>query len=497
MSRGKRYNNEKKLNVKKVIAVLITLIVIIMVVSAITKLLNRNSTKEDSYYTVLSENKYGVINSEGKKIIEPSYEELIVIPNKEKDVFICTYDVDYEKNTYKTKVLNSKNEEIFKEYDLVEAIGIIDENNNILYNSEILKVTKNEKVGLINFSNKEILKTEYDDIRILDNQNEKFLVEKDGKIGLVNKFGKTILNTEYKNIISTDNSDKYIIVDMDNKYGIAEESNIKINPQYEDIKEFTDENMYVVKKDNKWIVINIENEVVLSGEYDDIAEINSKKVIFIKNKKYGVMNIESETIIPSEYESIEFAFENKYIVKKAGKYGVVDSNNITVIPIDKTYIVYEDKVKLLRASTDGISEDIIKEDLNIALSGIISEFNVSDGYIRVRTEENYKYYNFDFEEKEAKDILTNNTLFLSKKDGKYGFVDKEGKVVVDYIYDDATEQNSLGFAAIQKTGKWGSIDREGKIVIEPTYSLVDNLKIDFIGKWHLGIDLNMNYYTDK
>ena len=28
--------------------------------------------------------------------------------------------------------------------------------------------------------------------------------------------------------------------------------------------------------------------------------------------------------------------------------------------------------------------------------------------------------------------------------GKYGFVDKNGKVVVDYIYDDATEQNEYG-----------------------------------------------------
>lgn len=41
--------------------------------------------------------------------------------------------------------------------------------------------------------------------------------------------------------------------------------------------------------------------------------------------------------------------------------------------------------------------------------------------------DDYKYYNFKFEEKPASNLLTSNTLFLSKKDGKYGFVDSARK----------------------------------------------------------------------
>ena len=40
-------------------------------------------------------------------------------------------------------------------------------------------------------------------------------------------------------------------------------------------------------------------------------------------------------------------------------------------------------------------------------------------------------------------------------------------------------------------------DIQGKIIIEPKYNLENNLKIDFISKWHLGEDLNMNYYCEK
>ena len=76
-------------------------------------------------------------------------------------------------------------------------------------------------------------------------------------------------------------------------------------------------------------------------------------------------------------------------------------------------------------------------------------------------------------------------------------MDSKGNVVIDYIYDYAKEQNQYGYLAVKKDGVWGSIDKEGKTVIEPTYNLDNNLVIDFIGKWHLGQDLNMNYYCEK
>ena len=130
------------------------------------------------------------------------------------------------------------------------------------------------------------------------------------------------------------------------------------------------------------------------------------------------------------------------------------------------------------------------------ISGNISEIDTTKGYIRIYTNEEYKYYNFKFEEKAASQLLTTNKLFLSKKDGKYGFIDANGSVVIDYIYDDATEQNSSGYAGIKKDGVWGAIDLLGNIAIEPTYNLDNNKKIDFVGRWHLCEDVNANYYLD-
>ena len=49
---------------------------------------------------------------------------------------------------------------------------------------------------------------------------------------------------------------------------------------------------------------------------------------------------------------------------------------------------------------------------------------------------------------------------------------------------------------IKKDGLWGAIDLNGKIVVNPEYNLDYNTKIDFIGEWHIAEDTNANYYLD-
>ena len=86
--------------------------------------------------------------------------------------------------------------------------------------------------------------------------------------------------------------------------------------------------------------------------------------------------------------------------------------------------------------------------------------------------------------------------FIIKNNGKYGFENKDGKVIVEPVYDNAIEQNDYGYSAIKKDGKWGAIDQYGNVVIQPTYELDETKVIDFIGKWHACADVNANYYTN-
>ena len=126
---------------------------------------------------------------------------------------------------------------------------------------------------------------------------------------------------------------------------------------------------------------------------------------------------------------------------------------------------------------------------------IISELNTEIGYLRVRVNSEYKYYNFKFEEKTNKEILSTNTLFLVKENEKYGYENKNGERIVDCIYDDAKEQNEFGYCAVKKDGKWGALKSDGTVVVSPTRNLDEYLYIDFISDWNRYNDLRLNVYT--
>lgn len=493
-SKGRRYNRyaEPKLNMKKVLGVIVAILVIIMVIVSIVNVIkngeDKKKVKSYSYYTVYENGKFGVINNEGETVINPEYTEIGLIPNKDVPMFICTYDLNDQDGTYKTKVINQKNEEIFKEYSKVEAIDNFDSKQNIWYEDDVLRVEKDGKYGLINFEGKEVLPCDYDEITALKGVTNNLLVKKDGKVGLVNEKGQTIVNTEYKDIktLKEGYKNEYIIVNDNNQYGIISTTGtVIIEPKYEDVKYLNNSEMFAIKDAGVWKLINKDNQILIDGGYDNIIEAKGENVVVEKDGKYGVVTTKNEEKIPVEYEQIKYTFSIYYIAKTGGKYGIINLNNEQVKDFNYINMDYVEKGDFIQADVSDTETVIFDNNLSEKINGIVSEINQEKGYIKVYTNNEYKYYNFKFEEKKSSDILTSNNLFLSKKDGKYGYVNKEGKVIVDYIYEDGTEQNSCGFAAVKKDGVWGSINKVGAVELEPSVNLDSNIYTTFIGKWHL------------
>ena len=208
---------------------------------------------------------------------------------------------------------------------------------------------------------------------------------------------------------------------------------------------------------------------------------------------YGIVDKGGAQKVASNYEYLNHAFANYYIAKKDGKYGVIDNTGNEAVEFKYVDMVYNATGNFIRADIDDIESVILDRNLDAKITGIISEINNSKEYIRVREGEEYKYYNFNLEEKQNKDIFNTNTLFLIKENGKYGYVNKDGKVIIECVYDDAKEQNAYGYCAVQKDGKWGSINSNGVIAQDTNVDLTNNIYIDFIGNWHLNI--TGDYYT--
>ena len=509
MGRGKRYDGEPKLNVKKVLAVIIAIAVIAMFIIGINKLFNTESTTQEktvalAYFPVYTNGKWGVIDSRGNIVISPEYDEYIAIPDSTKAIFICTINVNYDDGTYDTKVINEKGEELFTEYDRVEAIENYDSSNNLWYESGILKVSKNEKYGIINTSGKELVSPTYDSINALKGVTNSLLTELDGKYGVIDNVGSVIIENNYSQItpISDRYEDGYIVKDDKNKYGVINYTKtVAVENKYDDIKPiYGNGKYYIVKESNAWKVVDTDSKEYLSGEYDDIISVNNDNAVVKKDNKYGVVSIsDNKTLIDIKYDSITYGADNNYIVSHDSKYGVINSSGNRLVDLKYSNIVYRAVANIYEATNTDYTSDLLDASLKVNLEKVIvSEFNETDGYIKARVDDSYKYYNFKFEEKTSKEILSSNTIFLSQnEEGKYGFVDKNGNVVVNYIYDDAFEQNDYGYASVKQNGLWGAVDSKGNMAIAPSYKLDNNILIEFIGKWHLGEDLNMYYFTDK
>lgn len=507
-NRGRRFEDTSpKLNKKKVVALILAVVVLIMIIISLKNLLTTtgNTGKVSAlttYISVYKDNKWGVIDNSGKIIIEPTYDEMIIVPNKNKDIFICVYDVNYENSTYKTKVLNKSGKEILENYNLVEAIEN-QKNNEVWHEDDVLKFERNGKYGLINFKGKEILKPEYTKIYALQGTEKTIVLENENGKGIFSTVSNDIVvEVKYSEITSiNDNYENgYIVKNLNNKCGIiGNDKKVILEEKYSEIKNIESKDYAVViENEGEPIkVINKNGETLLQSGFDSIEKVNSDEFIIIKDGKYGVIDKTGKEVIPNSYEDIKPSFLGYYIAKKDGKYGVINAkDNTTKIEFQYENINYIKETDFLQAEKDNYTTDIIDRNFDKKLEEVIvSDINVKGGYFRIRKDGNYKYYNFKFEEKENREVLLGNTLFLIKENGKYGYINKAGEKVVDTKYDDAKEQNEFGYSAVKLDGKWGVLKDNGSVLMEPSVDLEENLYIDFIGEFHKHKDLSLNVYT--
>lgn len=503
MSRGRRYDDTPKLNVKKVIATIVAIIVLIMVVISIKRLLTskpktKDVTTAETFFSVYENGKWGVIDNTGKYVVNATYDEMIVIPDKNTDLFICTYDVDYQNESYSTKAINKSNNTILTDYQNVEAI----ENSNaseVWYESDILKFQKDGKYGLIDFKGKLVLDAEYDKIYALQGVRKNLIIEKGGKKGLVNtSMGEIIINPVYDEVTTlSDSYENGYIVTANGKYGLINaDAKVIFEPLFDEIKHTSSNEYYAVVKDGKLQVINGAGEAKLTEGFDQIVDINGDNITLVINGVYGAEKIDGIVVIEPQYEDLKYIFGTYYIAKKDGHYGVVSTTGENPIGFLYNTMSYIKKADIIEADDELLKTDIFDRNFNMVLDDVIvSDLNLDDGYMRVRKDDEYKYYNFKFEPKTNIEVFTTNTLFLAKENGKYGYVNKNNEKIVDCIYDDAKEQNQYGYCAVKKDGVWGCLKSDGTVIVEPSVNLDENLIIDFIEKWHLDKDLDLNTYT--
>ena len=163
----------------------------------------------------------------------------------------------------------------------------------------------------------------------------------------------------------------------------------------------------------------------------------------------------------------------------------VTLENDSVQEIEGTDIIQVVNVTTTKLYNKQLDNICTIESANIALK---------DTYIEIYNENETKYFGKDGKALTNKDIYPNNTLYSIENNGKWGFEDKNGNILVDFKYDMVTEFNEYGFAGIKLEGKWGVINEKGEEIVVPTYELKDTPF--FIGQYYrVKYGLGENYFT--
>ena len=540
--------------------------------------INFEEINQRQYFLDFDE-KYGVINKDGEEIIDTNF-DMIQIPNPSKDIFVCMSNYNAETGSYETKIYNKNREELFTDYEKVEAISRQESLDNIPYEKSVLKYKENGKYGLINLSEKKITKPIYDDIQALEykegmltvKQNDKFgiiningdeiiKVKYDGiqadqyslnenhnkkagfivsiktndgyKFGYINYKGKTLLETEYNEIARinyiNDDESVYLVAFKNGQAGLFKNKSKVLENEYEDIQFDNINNLLILQRNGKQGVSDLDGKKIIQLEYDNIIitgnSINAQKgdevtvfnsegeklknsnfisvletdnknyfITIDKNENYGVIDKDDNVIIDNKYTFIDYLFDNYFVAQNEQKIGIVDDKGKEVIKFDYDVLQKIEGTDLIQGIKNE-NIDLIDKNMKKILTMKNAQIDIKENYIKIYNSEDRKYLQYDGKEVSNINVIKEAKLFAKKSNNKWGFVDKNGNIKIQYTYDMVTELNEYGYAGIKLNGKWGVINSEGKIIQEPIYDLQE-LEPQFIGKYYkVDLGYGENFYT--
>lgn len=424
--------------------------------------------------------KYGLIDFDGNQITEAIYDEISGVDYKEGTLLVKEND--------QYGIININGATIIRaEYDEISADNYYDSENKSKKAGFIVRKTTDEgyRYGYISYDGKKILDTEYTKIeRVNEIQQEDIylIAYKDGQAGIMRN-NKQITNYEFENIEYNLQNDLFIVQRNSKKGLINKNGETVINTEYDDIT-FGGEyiNAYL---NNELIILDLNGNKIDNSEFVSLknTEDNNYYIAIDKDDLYTVLDVNRNNLLSEKYDYIEYLGDSKFIVMKDRKSGVIDNNNNFLIEVKYNSLIKIYGTNLIQAYDSETDETIIyNKDFQEVGRMQAAEVNTRDNYVVLISDNNFEYFNYDGEKIEEKNLFSANLIAYSEN-GKWGFKDKNGNIIVNCEYDMVTEINEYGYAGIKKDGKWGSIDSNGKIIQEPVYTLNTN-QPSFIGKYY-------------
>lgn len=480
-----------------------------------------------------------VFDNKGNKIFT-EYDSVQALPTE------STWDgIPFEKSVLKYKrnnkygLITLENKVIIEPiYDSIKAIN---------YKEGMLLVEKDKKYGAINIKGKIIIKPEYDQISIDNYYNSEtmykasgFIVKKKNedsyKYGYINSKGKMLLPPEYTEISRIneiiDDKNVYLLVLKEGQAGVVKNNKVVLDFEYEDISYNLFNNMFIIQRNSKSGIADIKGKVIIQPEYDSIMfggiyvnaikdgevtvlDINGKKldnnniyaklpttnpnyyITIDKNEIYRIVDKDNNIKIENNYTYIEHIKDDYFIIYKNGKNGIIDLSGKSIADLKYNSIFKVSGTEIVQANTNSTNNiTLLNKEMKIVCNMNNANIEKKENYVVIYSKDDMKYFDYSGNEISYKNLYPNNKLYAKKINGKWGFIDKADKLIIQNEYEMVTEFNNYGFAGIKKDGKWGVVNSEGTIIQEPIYELKWE-NPSFIGKYYKVQAWGEQYYSSQ
>ena len=427
--------------------------------------------------------KLGLVDFEGKKLSGAIYEKVESLKNKPGCILVKKDGMYGVVDSYGNTVVDIK-------YNSVKSDEFCSETEGYLKTGYI--VTEKTKSGIIygyiDYNGEMLVEPKYESItRALEYQNEEdiyLIFMERGKKGVI-KNKKVIINAKYQAINYYDLSDVFI-VNKNGKYGFYDSEGDEIlKPEFTAYSIAGD---YIsVKKDENTLLYDLHGNLVNSNNYRSISETGNPSYFIAQDEQGYYSIISKDTEIKNNYTNITYAFDNFFVfTTEEGFYGILDLYSGIEVEAEYEFITVLENAKALEARK-GTTVDIYSKDIEKVLTmenGIVE--SVNKDYTAIFSDTELEYINSEGKIVSNTEVYKDYKLYSYKaEDGKWGYKDANGNVVVDCRYDLVTELNQYGFAGIYQEGKWGVIDATGKVVVVPSFEIETYYLPSFMGEYLL------------
>ena len=435
-------------------------------------------------------NMYGIMDFDGKKITNAIYEEISSVDYKEGYLKIK------DKGLY--GVINIKGNKILDaEYDEITSDGYYNDETKYQDAGFILRVKTDDgyRYGYAKTNGSIVLDTIYNEINriteIEDKNNLYFITSINGKYGLM-KNSKTIIDNDYRSI-DYDRTNNFLIIQKDSAYGVFDLNGKTIIPLDYDLIIIGGEYINAYKGDATLIFDKNGNNV--QTENSSKENVSDKYSIIIdKDGFYNIVDKQEKVLLKDKYSYLEFFREDLFIATNESKTGLIRANGEIVVPLQYSTIQNIDGVNCLQATEIDSNKTLVINSEGKVKEGLENaSFIKEDNYVKILSGSDVKYYTQDGNEITYQELHPENNIYAVKQNGKWGFKNKEGKIVINCEYDFVSEQNG-NYVGVKKDGKWGILDINGNKIKDPTYEISFN-NVKFLGEFYqIGTNVGLPIY---